>query len=258
MSSSRSKSRRRSRKKSPSSSSSNSSYDSSYDSLPSSLNKYITERIHPNHPRASSHKNNIKRQIHQLRKVRMMNDSVSHNVSKKNRKAAQEAQRQNKNELQHMDFRVREYVIPIIATIRNQLREVQSILYKIEYTNEHVHDWTRRDSKLLERVKQTLLRALHFIVYPNDTYSELYKVSQNTIAFTRSEHNRVIPFFEPVMNTIKDKLLKISHAIYKLAYPKNGKVLKYNKEQIKALERTKQQLLDVSHMIPHQAEIIVI
>jgi hypothetical protein len=250
--SSRPKSPRRSKKKYPS----NSSRASSHGSLPNNLNKYINEHIDPRHPRAATHKNNVSYQIHQAQKL--LNRSLPHNVTRKNRKAAQEAKRQNSSQLNHMDFRVRKYITPILATIREQLKKVQTILYNIQYTNKHVNDWSHRDINILEGVKQTLLNALHVVLYPKEKLPQSYDSYQNAAVFTRSDHNRVNPFFEPVMKTIKEQLTEISHAIYKLAYPKNGKVYKYNKEHIEALEHTKQHMLDLSHMIPHENEIIII
>jgi len=169
---------------------------------------------------------------------------------KKNRKAKTEVERQNRSELDHFDVQVRTYFKTIVPVIRAQLNKVGSLLYKIQYTNEHPVPWTHRDLSVLKMVKQTLMNALHLIIYPKDKHPSLYTNSLQII-YARNELIDVNPFFEPVIKEIQTSLRAISNDIYKMLYPAHGKISEYTKKVISQLQEAKQQLLDLFNSLPY-------
>jgi hypothetical protein len=171
-------------------------------------------------------------------------------IGMKNRMAAKEAREQNMSELLHINFQVRKYFSTIVPVIRTQLKKVGSLIYKIQYTNEHPVPWTYRDLPLLEKVKQTLMNALHFIIYPKEKHPALYNSSLQII-YTRNELIEVNPFFEPVIKEIQKSLNAISGVIYKKLYPVHGKIYEYEKPLIALLQEAKQQLLDLFNSLPY-------
>ena len=171
-------------------------------------------------------------------------------IGRENRKAAAESKRQNNSELLHINFQVRIFFKPIVRIIRSQLREIGSLIYNIEYTNKYTVPWTRRDLPLLEKVKQSLMNALQFIIYPKEKHAALYNHNVQ-IVYTRNELIQVNPFFEPVIKEIQKSLNAISSVIYKKLYPRNGKLYEYEKPFITLLQESKQQLLDLFNSLPY-------
>lgn len=173
-----------------------------------------------------------------------------YDISQKNRNAHAAAREQNMSELLHIHHEVRRYFSTIVPVIRSQLKKVGSLIYNIQHTNEHHAPWTQRDLPLLEKVKQSLMNALQFIIYPKEKHAALY-VHNVQIVYTRNELIEVNPFFEPVIKEIQKSLNAISVVLYKKLYPLNGKLYAYEKPLIARLQDAKQQLLDLFNSLPY-------
>jgi hypothetical protein len=171
-------------------------------------------------------------------------------IGRENRSAAREAREQNMSELLHFDFKVRDFFKSIVRIIRIQLRNIGSLIYNIQYTNKYTVPWTRSDLPLLEKVKQSLMNALQFIIHPKEKHAALYRHNVQ-IVYTRNELIEVNSFFDPVIKEIQKSLNTISRTMYKKLYPHNGIVSAYDKSFITLLEESKQQLLDLFNSLPY-------
>ena len=171
-------------------------------------------------------------------------------IGQKNRSAAAAAREQNMSELLHIHYEVRRYFSTIVPIIRSQLKKVASLIYNIQYTNKYHVPWTQCDLPLLEKVKQSLMNALQFIIYPKEKHAALYNHNV-PIVYTRNELIQVNPFFEPVIKEIQKSLNAISVILYKKLYPLNGKLYAYEKPLIARLQEAKQQLLDLFNSLPY-------
>ena len=210
----------------------------------------MRKRIGTNNPYATTHENTLMRYIHHAQQ----HPRSPHNATAKNRNAAREAKKQNNSELEYIDYRGRRYITPIVKEIRKQLTEVQSILYKLQFTREYVSDWTLDNINILQRVKQTLLNALHIILYPKEKHPSLYNFPKNKIVFIKNERAKINEraqikvFFQPIIELIYSERVKIVDAKGKISNLK-GEIYGYNIPVAIILNTVDTQLLEVLYMI---------
>ncbi len=96
------------------------------------------------------------------------------------------------------------YTRPVVTIILEQLHNVSTIIFAL-YTNHH-RNWNERDIPTLEKVKQTLLDALHLLIYPKKRYPKMHNSSQHATVITNEEYEKVDKFYKPIKEIIKKQL----------------------------------------------------
>jgi hypothetical protein len=213
----------------------------------------------PNNPNAATRKKHVMSQIRQIRKEReearkLMElkgyTFLPHNSNGKRIKneRAKTAKKYN-NAILARHHTIHVYITPIVTEIRNQLTIVQRILYKLQFTREYVNDWTLDNVDILQRVKQTLLNALHIILYPKEKHPKLYNSPEKKIVFSLAEHKKINIFFEPIITLIHTERANIVIAKGKTLNPKTGEVYGYLKKPATELNTVDTAFLEVLTMI---------
>jgi hypothetical protein len=270
-----------------SNSSTSSSPSSPSNSLPKNLEEYIKERIDPNNPHAATHLNNIKKSIRAYRNALKGTKKKAANHNDSDRPVTREAKNtspqfeekgRNRAKLAHMDEISRQYMYTISDEIYKQLREIQAVIFKLNFNNQYIgkpvsaqhrgktiYEFTERNSHALEQVAQSLRDALHLILYPKMEYPNIHH-SPKKFAYNQETYG---VFITPILEKIDKQQKKILDDQMKLSarqpsnfnkydsYKNKGmkqRMINYEERQKVVLPIVEQQLQDVRAMLPHMSK----